>query len=221
MLFAPSTSTLFRRASCFAALSVALLLPAVAADPAPTDSQSRFEVDFLTDLIDHHHAAVEMAGLVAERSEREELREFATDLAEAQTEEIAIVQGWLEEWYGETHEPELDRKSERLLETLEELEGDAFEQAFLRAMSLHHGEALVMASDGLLEGWHTELIDFLREMVATQADEIALMRGWLLEWHEINEVTPRDRPDNRRWNLSNSSNSANGPRPILPRPSGP
>lgn len=212
MFLVPKPSQ-FRHALRLAVMSAAFALPALAADPAPTDAQSRFEVDYLTDLIDHHQAAVEMAQLVEERTERPELREFATTLATAQEKEITAMQGWLEEWYGETHEPELDRRAERQLATLEELEGDEFEQAFLRGMSLHHADALVMAPDALLGAWHTELIDFVREMTATQADEIALMRGWLAEWHDINEVTSRDRPDNRRW----STPERRGPITLTPR----
>jgi uncharacterized protein (DUF305 family) len=191
-----------RQAHRLAALSAALALRAFAADPAPTDVQARFEVDYLTDLIDHHQAAVEMAQLAAERTERTELRELAASLVTKQTEEIGTLQEWLEEWYGETHEPALDRGAERQVEALAELEGDEFEQAFLRALSLHDADTLGRAGEGLLQAYHSELIDLIREHVATVGDEIALLRGWLLEWHEINEVTPRDRPDNRRWSTN-------------------
>lgn len=203
-MFHALKSSLRHRLLALAAVSAAVIAPVLAADPAPDDAQSRFEVDFIADLIDHHQAAVEMAQLVEERTERPELVELAATLATDQAEEITTLQGWLEEWYDETHEPELDRRAGRQLATLEELEGDDFEQAFLRALSLHQGDALVMARPGLLRAWHTELIDFIREMVATQADEIALMRGWLAEWHEINEVTPRDRPDNRSWHAEDN-----------------
>lgn len=215
-MFLALKSSLRRRAFCLATLSAAIVTPVLAADPAPDDAQSRFEVDFLTDLIDHHQAAVEMAQLVEERTERPELRELAETLATDQAEEITTLQGWLEAWYGETHEAELDRRAERQIAALEELEGDEFEQAFLRAMSLHHADALAMAPDALLGAWHTELIDFIREMVTTQADEIALMRGWLAEWHDINEVTPRDRPDNRSWHATENRRV-----PITVRPNGP
>lgn len=199
-------NSLLRPVGRLTALFVALVLPALAADPAPDDVQSRFEVDFITDLIDHHHSAAEMARLVETRTERPELREFASTLAADEAEKITTLQGWLKEWYGEDHEAELDRKEERELATLEELKGAEFEQAFLRALSLHHGETLVLARDGLLQAWHNELIDLTRETMATQSDEIALMRGWLLEWHDINSVAPSDRPDNRTWS------SISGPR---------
>jgi len=109
------------------------------------------------------------------------------------------MQDWLEEWYGESHEPDLARWAEREVAALTEMEGEEFEQAFLRAMSLHHADSLGLAREGLLRAYHADLIDLIRKMGAVQADEIALMRGWLMEWHDINEVTPGDRPDNRRW----------------------
>jgi uncharacterized protein (DUF305 family) len=182
-------------------LSCALLTSAFAADPAPEEAQARFEVDFLTDMITHHEGAVAMAELVAERTERPELEEMAAMMATAQQEEIETMQGWLEEWYGETVDeaPELDRKTQRQVDALSELEGEEFEEAFLKAMSLHHADGIMAMNGALLRAYHSEILDLVRAMIATQADEIVLMRGWLMEWHEVNEVTPRDRPDNRRW----------------------
>src|SRR5690349_15708136 len=101
---------LFRRACSLVLLSGALGLRALAADATPNDAQARFEVDFLTEMIDHHQAAVAMAELAADRTERPELLELADTLATAQTKEIKTMQEWLDEWYGETHKPEMNRR---------------------------------------------------------------------------------------------------------------
>jgi uncharacterized protein (DUF305 family) len=213
----PTQASPFRRALSLAAMSLAFVLPAFAADLAPSEAQARFEVDYLTDLIDQRQVAVEVAQLVEERTERPELRDLADELATAQAKEITTLQGWLQDWYGEEHEPELERRAERLVATLEDLEGDEFEQAFLRALTLHDADALTVGRRGLLRAWHTELIDLTRETVATQADEIALFRGYLAEWHDINEVLPGDWPDNRKWNKATI-----GPRiPVKAPPGGP
>jgi uncharacterized protein (DUF305 family) len=184
-------------------LWTALAARVLAADPAPETAQARLEADLLADLVAHHQAGVAMAALAEERTERAELKEFAGLVGTAQTEEIATLREWLAEWYGETpaddDEPAVDRKVQRQIDALAELEGEDFEQAFLKAMTLHHAQALDLARDGLLGAYHSELIDLCRELSEAQSDEIALMRGWLMEWHEVNEVTPRDRPDNRRW----------------------
>lgn len=204
-----------RRILGAALLGGAIATQAFGADPAPNDVQARFEVDFLTDMIAHHQGAIAMANLVAERTERAELEEMAGLVATAQETEIETMQEWLEEWYGETAdeatEPELDRKIQRQIDALAELTGAEFEEAFLKAMSLHHAEGIDLAKDALLGAYHTEIIDLSREMMAAQADEIALMRGWLMDWHEVTEVTPRDRPDNRRWSV---------PGPRVPVPGG-
>ena len=213
---------LFRRACSLGLLSGALGLRVLAADATPDDAQARFEVDFMAELIDHHHAAVAMAELAADRAERPELLELADTLATAQAKEIKTMQGWLDEWYGETHEPEMNRRAERQVAALAELEGEEFDQAFLRALSLHHADALAMAPAGLLRAFHSDLIDLIREMVTVQSDEIALMRGWLMEWHDINEVTSRDRPDNRRWNSEGRRIPAVSRAPIIKAgPAGP
>jgi uncharacterized protein (DUF305 family) len=195
----PNSSFLLPRIFHLPVLLGMLVLPALAADPAPDAAQARFEVDFIADLIDHDQAAVEMAQLVEARSSRPELREFATTGITAQTAEIKALQDWLKEWYGETHEPEPGRRTERQIAALTDLQRDDFEQAFLRALSLHHAETLVMASGALLRADHSQLVDQVRETAALQADEIALMRGWLKTWYDIGEVTPSDLPDNRRW----------------------
>lgn len=198
----------------------------LAADPAPTEAQARFEADHLTDLIAHHQSAIAMTELAANRAERPELRGFAALVGRAHAKEIEILQGWLENWYGETprvgNAVLLDRKVQRQIDALTELDGKEFDEAFLKAMSLHHADALLMARDALLGAYHSELIDFSRELSEALSDEIALMRGWLQEWHEVNEVTSRDRPDNRRWHAAGKVTvSASRIPAITPRPDGP
>jgi uncharacterized protein (DUF305 family) len=215
-----------RRFLGFGLLGWSLAARSLAADPAPVEAQARFEANFLADLIAHHQAAVAMAGLAEERAERAELKGFASLVGAGHAKEIETMQGWLEEWYGETtaddEEGVLDRKVQRQIDALAELEGDEFDEALLKALSLHHADALTLARDGLLSAYHSELVDLCRELSEAQSDEIALMRGWLMEWHEVDEVTSRDRPDNRQWNRENRREQAAVPDPIVePRPDEP
>lgn len=59
-----------------------------------------FDQAFLEEMIVHHQGAVEMAELVLQTSKRPELTALANDIITAQTKEIAMMQGWLDTWFG-------------------------------------------------------------------------------------------------------------------------
>lgn len=169
-----------------------LASPALADGPAPERDEQRFEIGFLTDMIDHHYAAVKMAELCAGRATHAELLEMCETIRTAQAAEIATMQGWLLSWYGVQHEPELRRRTQRHLESLGALTGAEFETAFMTRMAFHHAEALVETRDCLLRAWHPESIALCAMMAGAQADEIAMLRLWLRQWHGIEEL-------DRRW----------------------
>jgi len=56
---------------------------------------SQADVDFMSGMIPHHAQAVLMAGWVAGRTERRDLRVLAERIAVAQKDEIALMQTWL------------------------------------------------------------------------------------------------------------------------------
>lgn len=58
-----------------------------------------FEVAFLEGMIQHHVGAVDMAELVLEKTDREELISLANEIIEAQTTEIEMMNEWLKTWY--------------------------------------------------------------------------------------------------------------------------
>jgi uncharacterized protein (DUF305 family) len=54
---------------------------------------SEADVTFMTDMIPHHHQALVMSALVAERTGRNEMTELAERIAASQEDEIAFMQG--------------------------------------------------------------------------------------------------------------------------------
>jgi hypothetical protein len=54
------------------------------------------DVDFARGMIPHHQGAIDMANIVLEHGEDEELRELAQEIIAAQEEEIAFLRDWLE-----------------------------------------------------------------------------------------------------------------------------
>lgn len=61
-------------------------------------SGDAFDKRFLELMIDHHQGAIDMANLVLEKSEKEELINLANEIISAQTKEIDMMRGWMEAW---------------------------------------------------------------------------------------------------------------------------
>jgi uncharacterized protein (DUF305 family) len=77
---------------------------------------------------------------------------------------------------------------------LEQLSGDAFDQAFLSRMAMHHAMGIAMTQPVVANGAHQELKELGGRMMAAQAAEIDLMRGWLTTWYGIDVTRPTGMP---------------------------
>ena len=62
------------------------------------------------------------------------------------------------------------------------LEGEAYEEMFLRGMIVHHIGAINMAKDLLEQTNRPELIELANDIISSQSSEVEMMRGWLEEW---------------------------------------
>lgn len=162
-------------------VSVASLAAAEA--PAQKPSTARFEVRFMEDMIDHHAMAVHMAHMCVTKAVHEELRQMCEQMATTQQQEIALMQGWLLDWYGITHQPEMMPGESGHMARLMTLEGARFEEAFMRMMIRHHRDAIVEASQCLMRAEHGALLTLCENIIAVQSAEIRQMRQWLCEWY--------------------------------------
>lgn len=178
-----------RNSACHLPLMVAAVLsfplPKSHADePAPQQNQVRFEVKFMENMIDHHSMAVVMAMLCEDRAVHPELLALCDQIMATQSAEIAEMQTWLEDWYGIYYEPEMNRKMERQIGSLEELNGGEFEVAFLEMMIEHHSKAIKEGRQCIKKAYHNELIELCEDIIAAQQREIIVMQNWLCEWYE-------------------------------------
>lgn len=177
----PSTGTVL------AALIVSLLLasPVAASSPAPAKSTAKFEVDFLTGMIDHHAMATHMAEVCIDKAVNSDLRAMCEQIIAAQSGEIEEMQSWLGDWYGITHEPEMKPNEMRQLERrMGSLSGAQFEIEFMKSMIRHHRMALVQAERCVDRAFHSELRDMCEQMIEMQAAEIAQLQSWLCQWYD-------------------------------------
>ena len=61
--------------------------------------------------------------------------------------------------------------------------GDAFDQAFLSEMIMHHQGAVVMAQAALQNAKHQEIKDMARAIISAQTSEINQMQMWGKSWY--------------------------------------
>lgn len=66
--------------------------------------------------------------------------------------------------------------------TLGTLQGDAFDQAFLKEMIVHHEGALDMASQALVRSSRQEIRSLAQDIIVSQDREIKLMQSWFDQW---------------------------------------
>lgn len=139
---------------------------------------------FIEQMIPHHEGAVAMAELALERSTRPEIISFAEGIVEAQTQEINDMTAWYTEWFGRA-----PSGAGHSMMRMEGMEGDLdeletapnFDREFLSQMIVHHEMAIMMAQ--MLEAGteRPEMQQLAKNIIASQTQEINIMRGWLAE----------------------------------------
>lgn len=140
------------------------------------------EADFIAGMIPHHREAVDSARQVLERTERPEMRDLAQRVIEVQTEEIALLEGWLAAWYPAVAP---DSAYEPMMRDLAGMSPGEADRTFLEDMLRHHEMAITMAQ-AYLEGSfekRPEVTALAQEIVTVQHEENARMRAWLAAWY--------------------------------------
>lgn len=66
------------------------------------------------------------------------------------------------------------------------LEGEAYEEMFLRGMIVHHLGAIAMAEELLKQTDRPELVQLGNNIIKAQKSEVEMMKGWLNDWFKQN-----------------------------------
>jgi len=157
-------------------------------------SHSAADSQFMQDMIPHHHQAIQMAALVADRTNRQELIDVAGRINASQDDEIKFMQDWLRERGEPVPEPTAHHAmhtthtmagmatSEQMAE-LAAAEGAAFDRLFLTLMIAHHEGAVRMVEE-LLElpgsAYDAVLFEFTSDITNDQTAEIERMHALLI-----------------------------------------
>ena len=139
------------------------------------------ELSFLQHMIPHHQEAIDTATALLEMTQRPELRTLLEEVVATQTAEVALMRGWIAEWYpGEPQEVDYAP----MMRDLAGAPVEERERAWLEDMVMHHMMAVRDARSLLVGGWATrpEVAQLAVDIVQGQMAEIQLMRGWLSSW---------------------------------------
>ncbi len=157
-------------------------------------SYSPADALFMQDMIPHHHQAIEMAALVADRTNRPELIDVAGRINASQDDEIAFMQQWLRERGERVSDPtahEAMHTTHKMAgmatpEQMAELaasKSTAFDRLFLELMIPHHEGAVKMVEE-LLEqpgsAYDPVLFEFTSDITNDQEAEIERMNALLV-----------------------------------------
>jgi uncharacterized protein (DUF305 family) len=161
----------------------------------PADTE--YDLRFIDAMIPHHEGAVIMAQDVLAKSQRTELLELATEIINAQEQEIEQMKQWRKNWYPQaletpmTWNAQMNHSMAMSEEQIEAMRMDMdlgvadenYDRRFLETMILHHQTAVEMAEDVLEKSERSEIKELANNIITSQQMEIDQMNGWLNDWY--------------------------------------
>jgi uncharacterized protein (DUF305 family) len=159
--------------------------PVISAQPAGYNAD---DVAFATNMIPHHQQAVDLSGLVPDRSTNADLVALAQRISAAQQPEIDVMKVFLVQWkenpdtnsghggHGNTMAGMVDATT---MTKLQSLNGAEFDKLWLESMISHHQGAIEMAKAEIANGDNVDAKALAKNIVTTQEAEIGQMKQML------------------------------------------
>ena len=153
------------------------------------------DVDFMQDMIIHHHQALLMAKLVAPSTNNQAILDLAGRIDVSQADEISFMQDWLkereeqvpdptEEHSEHTHHNMVGMASPEEMAQLDQSQSTDFDRLFLQLMITHHDGAIKMVEELREQPGSTYdplLNEFTSDVTNDQAVEIERMNALLID----------------------------------------
>lgn len=174
-----------------------------ASDTTAPPAATAADIKFMQGMIHHHAQALDMTDLLDRRSQDPEMKKLALRIRVSQTDEIRMMQRWLEARGQEAPDPRAHRMADMPdmagmnhdvmmpgmltaaeMERLAAATGPAFDRLFLEGMIKHHGGALIMVKDLFSTpgaGQQSDIFAFASDVEADQKMEIDRMEAMLKE----------------------------------------
>lgn len=134
----------------------------------------------------HHGMAVEMAKVALDRAKHAELKDFAQDMIDAQTEEIGTLEDLHAQVDGKGDLPTRPHPGERSMFgmlSVDELKTvGQFDREFIDSQLPHHASAVEMAAVAAQQSKHQGIRKMAHKIIDAQCKEIGKMIGWRHDW---------------------------------------
>jgi len=164
-------------------------------DLGPADAT--YDLRFIDAMIMHHEGAIVMAEAALANSEREEIRQLATEIIAEQEREIAQMQEWRQAWYPEApaepvmhhagmgHDMPMTDEMAAAMRMDMDLgpADDEFDLRFINAMIPHHEGAVAMAEDLREKSDRPEMQALADDIISAQQAEMDQMAAWRRDWY--------------------------------------
>ena len=132
---------------------------------------------FLTMMSEHHAGAIAMAKYVLNDAKHPEIRTLAAGIIAAQTKELTEMKSWASAW-GYAYTAPSQKIIDENIVSFKGKTGDALDKQFLTDMLGHHQGALDMATLSATRAKHAEIKTLSDNIISTQTNEIAHMKGY-------------------------------------------
>jgi uncharacterized protein (DUF305 family) len=161
--------------------------PVITGEPA---GYSAADVEFATNMTASHAQAVEMAALVAERSEDPAVVQLAADITAALSPEVQILKVLLVQW---SENPDTKRGEggpgmtvrgmvdDATLERMRSMTGADFDRLWLETVIAHHQGAIDMANAEITNGDNVDAVDSAKRMVGVLQGQTVQMQQLLAD----------------------------------------
>jgi uncharacterized protein (DUF305 family) len=152
-------------------------------------SGKTFDISWMSQMIEHHKGALEMANGVLKDGKDARVKKAAQNIISDQSKEIKQLTGWLKSWYKTTPDPKQMALMRADMKPMikgakggvEGMGSDA-DKRFLEGMIPHHQSAVEMGQLALKKALRPELKTFAQNVIDAQTKEIKQYQAWLKVW---------------------------------------
>lgn len=175
--------------------------PSAAQTASNGDVFNDADVQFATDMIEHHAQAIEMVTLTQGRTLDPQVEQLANEIRDAQSPEVEQMVDWLTAWDQEVPATSMDHAnaghdsddmsgmddnsnmpgmmSGDEMDALKNASDGEFQDMWLQMMTEHHKGAVEMAETEKTDGTNTDAISLANSIIETQQAEISTMEQLL------------------------------------------
>jgi uncharacterized protein (DUF305 family) len=173
------------------ALLLAVFIAACGGDDSDESADSEHtDGAFISEMVPHHEAAIEMAQLASTEAEHQEIKQLAQRIIGSQGEEITKLEAAHQRLFGGPIRSEdhgdlgLSEEDSGMAHDASALQGaDPFDQEFIDMMIPHHQGAIRMSRVELASGGDLELKALAEAIIEAQSSEIDEMNAWRQKWY--------------------------------------